>query len=173
MNKNTDEDSQLFREAMRNVRPLKASDKVIINQQKNVGNLTYRRKKAQSEALTLKTTVSISDIVKAEDVLVFAQSGLSKQQFQQLKNGQLTIDTELDLHGYTVDQSLLTLEQFFNQAREHQYRCLRIVHGKGREKALLKNATVAFLQAQNDILAYHSAPPFLGGTGATLVLLKR
>jgi DNA-nicking Smr family endonuclease len=173
MSKKTDDDSQLFRESVSGVRRLPACDKTSIQREKLHGDRQYRQQKAQMQQPSLTTSLSIKDNVSAEDILAYCQTGLSKQQYQCLKNGQLTISAELDLHGYTVEQALLALESFFNHARENQFRCLRIIHGKGSEKALLKNTTLAFLQAQSTILAYHSAPARLGGTGATLILLKR
>lgn len=173
MNKKTDDDSQLFRDSVKNIRPLATQDKTPLQRRKNEGNLTYRQQKAQMQQPRLHTSLSIQDKITAEEIIAYQQPGLSTKQYLSLKNGQLPIDDELDLHGYTLDSALLALDVFFNKALEYQYRCLRIVHGKGRDKALLKNATFAFLQSQINILAYHSAPARLGGAGATLVLLAR
>jgi DNA-nicking Smr family endonuclease len=55
--------------------------------------------------------------------------------------------------------------------------CVRIVHGKGlRSRAdgpVLKRMTAALLARRKDVLAYASARPAQGGTGAVVVLLAR
>ena len=51
-----------------------------------------------------------------------------------------------------------------------------IVHGKGGRvgdnTAILKNLTGRWLLAHPSVVAFHSALPRQGGTGATMVLLK-
>ncbi|TQV07217.1 SMR domain protein, partial [Xanthomonas perforans] len=54
---------------------------------------------------------------------------------------------------------------------------VRIIHGKGLQSdtgaPVLKNLMDRLLRQRNDVLAFHSAPPTQGGTGALLVLLAR
>ncbi len=167
-----EEDIELFRQAMRDVKPLKPTDKIHIKSHEKQGNFQYRHQQAEAITPTLSSKLSIQQKVSAHEVLSYAQTGLAASQYACLKNGQISIQAQLDLHGYTVDKGLLALEYFFNMARDREYRCLRIIHGKGNN-ALIKNATFAFLQTQPDILAFHSAPPRMGGAGAVLVLLKK
>ena len=52
---------------------------------------------------------------------------------------------------------------------------MRIIHGKGRNSEglpVIKNLVDRMLRQRADVLAFHSAPPAQGGTGAVLVLLK-
>ena len=58
--------------------------------------------------------------------------------------------------------------------------CVRVIHGKGLHSTddfgrggvpVLKNLVDRLLRQRADVLAYHSAPPRAGGTGAVLVLL--
>ena len=62
------------------------------------------------------------------------------------------------------------------EARQHGLRCVRIVHGKGlRSKAhgpVLKQLTDTLLRRRADVLAFTSARPTQGGTGAVIVLLQ-
>ena len=54
---------------------------------------------------------------------------------------------------------------------------MRIVHGKGlhgdSNAPVLKNLVDRLLRHRADVLAFHSAPPAQGGTGAVLVLLAK
>ena len=49
-----------------------------------------------------------------------------------------------------------------------------MIHGKGRQSdgiPVLKNLVDRMLRHRGDVLAFHSAPPAQGGTGAVVVLL--
>ena len=72
------------------------------------------------------------------------------------------------------------MRAFLHDARQHGVGCVRIVHGKGLHGAasiasggqpVLKNLVDRMLRHRADVLAFHSAPPAQGGTGAVLVLL--
>lgn len=172
MTEKTDDDHALFRKAMQAVKPLKNTDKIPQKKMKNAGNIAYRQQQAQLNAPSLRTALSISLQYGPDDILAYAKTGLSATQYQRLKKGQYPIDASIDLHGYTLDQALLALESFFDIAYNMRYKCLRIIHGKGSDnKPLLKNAVLAFLEAQSTILAFHSAPPKMGGAGVLLVLI--
>ena len=66
--------------------------------------------------------------------------------------------------------------QFLAETKRSGLRCVRIVHGKGlRSRAagpVLKGLTDRMLRRRDDVIAFASARPALGGTGAVVVLLK-
>jgi len=66
---------------------------------------------------------------------------------------------------------------FLDESIAHGDFCVRIVHGKGlRSRAdgpVLKRMTATLLARRKDVLAYASARPAQGGTGAVIVLLAR
>ena len=70
-----------------------------------------------------------------------------------------------------------SLSEFLRRRRLSGARCVRIIHGKGRGSAqglpVLKNKVNYWLQQRDDVLAFCSARPVDGGTGAVYVLLKR
>jgi len=75
----------------------------------------------------------------------------------------------------TLAQAKSALREFMvGMLREHT-RCVRIVHGKGRGSGhrgpVLKHAVNALLQRMNAVVAFTSARPMDGGTGALYVLL--
>ena len=59
---------------------------------------------------------------------------------------------------------------------ERDWRCVRIVHGKGLRSRpggpVLKGLADLVLRRHGDVLAFASARPSQGGTGAVVVLLK-
>ena len=94
--------------------------------------------------------------------------------WQRLKRGELSAQEELDLHGTDARTAEALLRAFLNDARRHGVGCVRVIHGKGRQSdgiPVLKNLVDRMLRHRGDVLAFHSAPPAQGGTGAVVVLL--
>ena len=83
---------------------------------------------------------------------------------------------ELDLHGMTVAEARPMLAEFIADSRQQRLRCVRIIHGKGFRSAsaqpVLKGLVNNWLRQHDGVLAFCSARPADGGTGAVYVLLK-
>ncbi len=116
-------------------------------------------------------------LLQAGDVLSHHRDHVPPRLLQRLRRGQFAVQDELDLHGATAAQAATLLREFLAEAHAHGHGCVRIVHGKGLQSddgaPVLKNATDRMLRQRADVLAFHSAPPAQGGTGAVLVLLAR
>ena len=110
------------------------------------------------------------------DSLSFRDDRIRKNTFRKLKKGQYSIGAELDLHGLTLAEAQLALVDFIQVSREKNIRCVRIIHGKGHGSSnqgpRLKPMLNRWLQKRAEILAFCSARPVDGGTGAVYVLLK-
>lgn len=66
--------------------------------------------------------------------------------------------------------------QFIQTQAELGKRCLLIIHGKGGIQGappVIKNLLNRWLPQINEVIAFHSALPKDGGSGAIYVLLKR
>jgi DNA-nicking Smr family endonuclease len=115
--------------------------------------------------------------LEAGDVLSYRRANVPARVFQRLKRGQFSAQDELDLHGATALQAEALIRRFLAEAHDHEFGCVRIIHGKGqrseREAPVLKNLVDRILRQRADVLAFHSAPPAQGGTGAAVVLLAR
>ncbi|PZP63318.1 MULTISPECIES: Smr/MutS family protein [Pseudoxanthomonas] len=113
--------------------------------------------------------------IGAGDVLAHRVEALPVTVFNRLKRGQFSVQDELDLHGATAGQAETALRLFLRNAQRSGSACVRIIHGKGlgsdAEIPVLKNVVDRVLRQRSDVLAFHSAPPAQGGTGAVLVLL--
>ncbi|WP_407275567.1 Smr/MutS family protein [Halothiobacillus sp. DCM-1] len=96
---------------------------------------------------------------------------------RKLKRGQFSVVASLDLHGMTVDAARSAIHRFFQAERQEIRCCVRLVHGKGnrseRQIPVLKQMVNHWLPQRDDVVAFCSAPPHDGGTGALYVLLKR
>ena len=113
---------------------------------------------------------------EAGDRLYFARQGVQHKTLRRLKRGQLPCAMELDLHGMTVAEARPILAGFIDESRLQRLRCVRVIHGKGFRSAgfqpVLKGMVNNWLRQHDGVLAFCSARPADGGTGAVYVLLK-
>lgn len=142
-------------------------------------NAAYRRHAASTEQETFGDGLSdrLNTLVESEDELIFATPGVQQRLMQRMKQGHLPWEAGLDLHGLTVDEARDQLSRFIRDASQQGWRCVLIVHGKaanteGRQP-LLKSYVNDWLKQLQPVLAFVSAQPKDGGTGALYVLLKR
>ncbi len=114
--------------------------------------------------------------VECGEELRWHKDGLRPRIMRRLRQGRYSVADELDLHHMRSDEAQLAIIEFVNQARDRQLTCVRIIHGKGlrsRIQPKLKQLTAKLLRRMPGILAYCSARPVDGGTGAVYVLLSR
>ena len=112
------------------------------------------------------------------DELLYRRAGVPETVLRRLRRGDYRVEAEIDLHGMTGSpERTAQLAEFLREARAHGLRCVRIIHGKGLRSGtrgpVLKNTVNALLRRADAVLAFASARPAAGGTGATLVLLQR
>ena len=115
--------------------------------------------------------------IETGDELLFIRPGIQKQILRKLRRGQFSVEKELDLHGMTVDVARQALSRFLAKCTIQHHRCIRIIHGKGHgskeKQPILKVKLNYWLQQRDEVLAFCSARPVDGGTGAVYILLKR
>lgn len=123
----------------------------------------------------LSDTVALLASVAPEAILAFRQPGLQPRQFDQLKAGKLNWQAAVDLHGCTLDQAREAVLNLLDNCQKEQLQVAKIVHGKGliNGQAVLKSAVNGWLKQLPQVLAFSSAIPRDGGTGAVVLLLKR
>ena len=119
--------------------------------------------------------LDIADVETGEE-LVFSRPGISLQQMRKLRRGQFSVGGQLDLHGMTIDVARTALATFLRDSQISGIRCVRIIHGKGhgskQKIPVLKNKVNRWLRQRDEVLAFSSAHPKDGGTGAVYVLIK-
>ena len=171
----SDADSKLFRNFIGNVSRIK-QDRVVLETAKPRPVLasSSQEKNIITNSFSEKTN---SQNLETGDRLFFKSPGLQQRVMEKLRRGQIPIDGELDLHGMTASDAETTLDRFITICKQNEYRCIRIIHGKGlgskNRKPVLKNKLDQWLKNNNQILAFCSTRPSHGGTGAVYVLLKR
>ncbi len=116
-------------------------------------------------------------LLQAGDPLDYRRDEVPARVLRRLRNGEYAAEEELDLHHCDARQAEVLLRRFLQEARAAALGCVRIVHGKGLNSEsgapILKNLVDGMLRRRADVLAFHSAPPAQGGTGAVLVLLAK
>lgn len=113
--------------------------------------------------------------LEAGDSLRYRRDEISPRVLRRLGRGHYAVRDELDLHHVDAARAEAMLRSFLAEARAEGAGCVRIVHGKGRHAdgaPVLKNLVDRLLRQRADVLAFHSAPPAQGGTGAVVVLLR-
>ncbi len=182
----TDSDDILdFNSAMQGVKPLShdrhvepASLKPKLKAARDQSS-RYRRAAAAQEIEQVIDGLSseASEIVESHDELLFAAPGVQIRLLKRLRQGHIPWEAGLDLHGHTVDQARDELSAFIRDAARQQLRAVIVVHGKAHtqagQPALLKSCVNDWLRQLDPVLAFCSAQPKDGGTGAVYILLRR
>lgn len=170
-----DDDAALFREAIGEVRRIEIEAQGIPRVKPVADSKMFRRDEAEA-LLDSRSVTATEAYLNSADELSYRRPEMPEKWFKQLKRGQISIQDELDLHHCRAVDAEVFLKQFLNQAREEQHYCVRVIHGKGlrsESAPVLKAIVDRVLRHRGDVLAFNSAPPAQGGTGAVLVLLAR
>jgi DNA-nicking Smr family endonuclease len=175
---NPDEKSdevRLFREAVRDVRPLGTRAHAPRPPRARPRARFARADRAAVLQESLEGTAADPEVIGGE-ALTFRRPEVQPGVLRKLRRGEYRVQREIDLHGLTVAEAKVALRQFLISALENQVRCVRIVHGKGLRSGhrgpVLKVAVSGVLRRTGAVLAYVSARQVDGGTGAVYVLLS-
>lgn len=136
-----------------------------------------------------KTLAALHDLVagRVDFTLEYSEeyvqgfvNDLDPKIYRQLRTGQFSPEAHLDLHGQNAEQAMFALLHF---VREHYLagkRCLLVIPGRGSNSpggvAVLKEELQTWLTRdplKRVVLAFASALPRHGGTGALYVLLRK
>ena len=172
----SDDDARLFREAIGRVRELHGDSDAPLRPRPAPEPEQSRRDEARVRDELLTHPIEPGAVEFGEEIS-YLKSGQPTKLLQQLRRGAFSVRADIDLHEMSVAVAREAIRQFLDDCRKHDELCVRIVHGKGlRSKArgpVLKQLTDTLLRRRADVLAFASARPAQGGTGATVVLLQR
>jgi DNA-nicking Smr family endonuclease len=170
----SDDDAALFRSAIGEMRELPPVDAPPAPPRPAA--VPAQREADEHEALQQSRLAPFS--VEGSDVLLYRRDEVPPRVLKRLRRGLYTVQDELDLHRLLLAQAEQALRRFLREARDAGHGCVRVIHGKGLHSGavdgpVLKALVERQLAQRRDVLAYASAPPAMGGTGAVLVLLAR
>ncbi|MGA9852363.1 MAG: Smr/MutS family protein [Gammaproteobacteria bacterium] len=110
------------------------------------------------------------------DGLFYTKPGVQNTVLRKLRRGHFSVGAELDLHGLRSEDARRALAEFLQSVRGKRIRCVRIIHGKGYRSGprgpVLKQKLNGWLRQRDEVMAFCSARPVDGGTGAVYVLLN-
>lgn len=164
------EDLQLFRHAVRAVKPIHYDCIEPVQFVPNINLLTTTTHSVFNKILLPNIDSTIQDII------TYRRIGVQQSLFRKLRRGRFHIDAVLDLHGYTTNTAQEALITFIYKAHNNQLSCVHIIHGKGSSSTrtpVLKQKVNMWLRQLDAVLAFCSAKPIDGGNGALYVLLRR
>lgn len=173
----SEEEIALFRQAVADVRPLRALNRICLSPQRPWPEPRPAVIDEQAGRVDgLSDNIPWYDNMESGEELVFRRPGLSHQILKNLRCGHWKIQSEIDLHGHTSDEARQQLVLFLDECRHFGLRCVRVIHGKGlsskNREPVLKLKTANWLMQREDVLAFCPAKPEDGGGGALVVLLK-
>ncbi|MDX1670063.1 MAG: Smr/MutS family protein [Limnobacter sp.] len=170
-------EAQLFREHVKNVRPLNVPQRQLLKKRKTVR--TPKADKSLSEAIQSNVLSDDWDgkhLMDSDQPNTYRKNGVSKAEMRKLTSGALVVQAQLDLHGHRTEEARIAVSEFVHACHEAGMRCVCLVHGKGlgsiHSGPVLRDKVQTWLLQIKEVLAFSPAPPKDGGDGALLLLLK-
>lgn len=173
------DDEALFRQAMADTSPITPSDrhhnrKALRPPKPRMAEADHAEVMAQ---LLDPPPQWLDDFdLESGEELSYRLDGVQANTLRKLKRGQYKVEAELDLHGCTLKTAREALADFLLECRQETWKCVRIIHGKGRGSGrrgpVIKASVDYWLRQRAEVAAFCSARPMDGGTGAMYVLLR-
>lgn len=179
------DDTTLFKQATKNVVPLKAKHKTVLTVPPGA---TYSRdhdlfaqRRQHAMGNEFKPLAQVSDTFTSihlqANSAAYLKPGQSPSILKKLRKGKWSQLASIDLHGYQINEAREHLVQYLSYCTENNISHVHIVHGKGygskNGESKLKTTVRRWLAQLSFVLAYVECPDWLGGSGAVLVMLEK
>ncbi len=169
------EKDETFRDAMRDVSPIKATNRVEPYRPPRPP-LAAKRHEDERAVIEELARLTLDDDAETEEDASYLRPGLPRDILRKLRRTHWVIQDDLDLHGFTSEEAAMQTAVFLADARRRGLRCVRIVHGKGLRSAgrepVLRKRIRKLLTRRDEVLAFVEPRGFHGGSGAVVVLLE-
>jgi DNA-nicking Smr family endonuclease len=167
------DDRELFRAAMTDVKPLPPANRVEPAPRRPAARALQQE---LDDREVLRELLSHGDVEEHEtgEELLYLRPGYQPSLLRRLRRGHYSIADTIDLHHMDVATARQVLLDFIERSLRGHRSCVRVVHGKGlrsRNLPKLKMMTGRELRRHPRVIAFASCRPVDGGTGATTVLL--
>jgi DNA-nicking Smr family endonuclease len=170
-------EANIFRSAVADATPLPDPGRVI-QRPPRLSPAPRQRQADEREVLdqSLSDEIDIESLLETDESLSWRRPGIGADVVKRLRRGQWSIRGQIDLHGLRVDEARLALVEFLVQARRNEWRCLRVIHGKGlgspSREPVLKGKVMKWLAQREEVMAFCQARPNDGGAGALIALIR-
>jgi len=178
-----EEDAALFLEAVGEVAPVRVQKaRAPAPPPPTAGQLRVPTEEAESLArlAELVSPEGTFDITDKEATIEAAVQGFDARVMKKLRAGEFSAQARVDLHGLNREEARDALERFIQASRVAGHRCVLIVTGRGLHSKdqipVLKQGVQTWLtrgRSARQVLAFCTARPADGGSGAVYVLLRR
>ncbi len=170
----------LFLSAMSGVKPLKSKGRDIPLETEPAPDGLDLSKDSELDVLYRLVRGEIEfDIQYSDEYIQGYVKSINSKTFRRFKNGELSIEAHLDLHGLNSDQARHELLLFMRDQYHQGKTCVLLIPGRGKNSPMgdgvLRNMIQTWLTLdplKRIVLAFCSALPRHGGTGALYVLLR-
>ena len=171
-----DDDARAFEEAMRGARRIEGGARRV------TGPAVAGRSGPSSRALPApRGSRPPFEVERVGDAVAGRATDVSAEVLRALRRGDHRPEARLDLHGQTREEALRAVDRFVLRSRADGHRAVLVIHGRGQNseagEPVLRPALQEWLAsaaaARAGVMAFAPAPPRAGGTGATVVLLRR
>ncbi len=151
-----------------NLKPGEQVRILSLNQVGHVVQLSNSGDDIQVQAGIMRVNVKLGDVERVQEVKTYAtqKSTVTKSQSKSA-----TIRPELDLRGLSVEEALLAVDKYLDDAFLSSLAQVRLIHGKGT--GALREAIREELKNHPYVKSYRLGDPSEGGSGVTSVELSK
>jgi DNA-nicking Smr family endonuclease len=172
-----------FLEAMSDVTPLPKDRKAATRRRSAIKKPSHPAPDAEKETIAhlrglVKGAIEL-DITFSDEYIEGSVKGFGRKLMRRLKRGEFPVQDHIDLHGLTKQEAKEAVKDFLLRSHKRGLRCVLIVHGRGLNSPdsfpVLKEGLPVWLgrgSVRKIVLAFATARPYDGGTGAIYVLLR-
>ena len=132
-------------------------------------NYTKGDKKADIEIGALKITLEIKELFYPKNINKKKSEIISKKKYFSNQKA-LTVQKTLDLRGVLIDDALLILDKYIDDAYLSNIHEVSIIHGKGT--GALRRAIGEYLRTNKNIDSFRLGEISEGGNGVTVITIK-
>lgn len=132
-------------------------------------NYTKGDKKADIEIGALKITLEIKELFYPKNINKKKSEIISKKKYFSNQKA-LTVQKTLDLRGVLIDDALLILDKYIDDAYLSNIHEVSIIHGKGT--GALRRAIGEHLRTNKNIDSFRLGEISEGGSGVTIITIK-
>jgi DNA-nicking Smr family endonuclease len=177
-------DAEIFLKAVGDVRPLKGTKTIVTRYPDPSVKPAHPAPNEELEAMThlweLVHGSGDMDITFSDEYIQGSVRGFDRKLMGKLRKGEFPVQDYLDLHGLTKRDAELRVREFLMRSYSMGFRCVLVIHGRGLNSEdhipVLKERIPVWLSrgpVRKLVLAFSTARPYDGGTGAIYVLLRR
>lgn len=176
------DEENLFAEEMADVSPIRRTQRVSAKSSRSADPSLAIRRQAAVASRGSDPNYLVEEGIEPLDpwfVLEFKRPGVQNGVYRKLKQGRYDVEARLDMHRMTVAVARRELFRFIEDCQNLGLRTVLLIHGRGERgrgdnrSSVLKGYTCHWLQQLEPVMAFHSARPEQGGTGAVLILLQK